>query len=90
MIFSGIIVAAGFAMTVYGVSHGIGGFADFLKGSVTSEQIKSQVGEISKGLETAFDWTLFSLPVSFVTFITGLIVLIVGLRKRPQKNQATF
>jgi len=51
----------GFVGTVYGVSYGIGGFAEFLKGQVTGEQIKEQVGIITEGLAVAFYTTLVGL-----------------------------
>ena len=51
----------GFVGTVYGVSYGIGGFADFLKGQVTAEGIKDQVGLITQGLAVAFFCTLLGL-----------------------------
>jgi biopolymer transport protein ExbB/TolQ len=51
----------GFVGTVYGVSYGIGGFADFLRGQVTSEEIKYQVGLITEGLAVAFYCTLLGL-----------------------------
>lgn len=51
----------GFLGTIYGVSFGIGGFADFLRGDVTAEQIKYQVGLITQGLAIAFYTTLLGL-----------------------------
>ena len=51
----------GFVGTVYGVSYGIGGFAEFLRGQVTGEQIKHQVGLITEGLAVAFYTTLMGL-----------------------------
>ena len=51
----------GFVGTVYGVSYGIGGFAEFLRGQVTGEQIKVQVGVITEGLAVAFYTTLTGL-----------------------------
>lgn len=51
----------GFVGTVYGVSYGIGGFAEFLRGSVTGEEIKVQVGIITDGLAVAFYTTLVGL-----------------------------
>ena len=51
----------GFVGTVYGVSYGIGGFADFLRGQVTSDEIKYQVGLITEGLAVAFYCTLLGL-----------------------------
>ena len=51
----------GFVGTVYGVSYGIGGFADFLSGNVTAEGIKEQVGLITEGLAVAFYTTLVGL-----------------------------
>ncbi len=51
----------GFVGTVYGVAYGIGGFADFLKGAVTAEGIKTQVGLITQGLAVAFYCTLLGL-----------------------------
>jgi biopolymer transport protein ExbB/TolQ len=54
----------GFIGTVYGVSYGIGGFADFLKGAVTSQGIKEQVGLITQGLAVAFYCTLLGLATA--------------------------
>lgn len=51
----------GFLGTVYGVSYGIGGFAEFLRGDVTAEDIKFQVGLITQGLAIAFYTTLVGL-----------------------------
>ncbi len=51
----------GFVGTVYGVSYGIGGFAEFLRGNVTAEGIKVQVGLITEGLAVAFYTTLLGL-----------------------------
>jgi hypothetical protein len=51
----------GFVGTVYGVSYGIGGFAEFLRGEVTAEQMKFQVGLITEGLAVAFYTTLVGL-----------------------------
>ena len=54
----------GFLGTVYGVSYGIGGFAEFLSGDVTAEEIKFQVGLITQGLAVAFYTTLLGLWTS--------------------------
>lgn len=51
----------GFLGTVYGVSYGIGGFAEFLRGEVTAQDIKFQVGLITQGLAVAFYTTLLGL-----------------------------
>ncbi len=52
----------GFLGTVYGVSYGIGGFADFLRGGeVSTEDITQQVGMITQGLAVAFYTTLVGL-----------------------------
>ncbi len=51
----------GFLGTVYGVSYGIGGFAEFLTGEVTADDIKYQVGLITQGLAVAFYTTLLGL-----------------------------
>lgn len=51
----------GFLGTVYGVSYGIGGFAEFLSGEVTAAEIKVQVGIITQGLAVAFYTTLLGL-----------------------------
>lgn len=51
----------GFLGTVYGVSYGIGGFAEFLSGEVTAQEIKVQVGIITQGLAVAFYTTLLGL-----------------------------
>lgn len=51
----------GFLGTVYGVSYGIGGFAEFLRGDVSAEDIKLQVGLITQGLAVAFYTTLVGL-----------------------------
>lgn len=51
----------GFLGTVYGVSYGIGGFAEFLRGDVSAEDIKFQVGLITQGLAIAFYTTLVGL-----------------------------
>lgn len=62
----------GFVGTVYGVSAGIGGFADFLKGEVTSEMIKHQVGLITEGLAVAFYCTLLGLVTAGVAAFPAL------------------
>ena len=54
----------GFLGTVYGVSYGIGGFAEFLRGEVTADDIKVQVGLITQGLAIAFYTTLLGLFTS--------------------------
>jgi len=52
----------GFLGTVYGVSYGIGGFAEFLTGgNITGEDITNQVGIITQGLAIAFYTTLVGL-----------------------------
>lgn len=52
----------GFLGTVYGVSYGIGGFAEFLRGGdVSTEDIMIQVGIITQGLAVAFYTTLVGL-----------------------------
>ena len=62
----------GFVGTVYGVSAGIGGFADFLKGSVTSDMIKVQVGLITEGLAVAFYCTLLGLVTAGIAAFPSL------------------
>ena len=62
----------GFVGTVYGVSAGIGGFADFLKGQVTSDMIKEQVGLITEGLAVAFYCTLLGLLTAGVAAFPAL------------------
>jgi len=52
----------GFLGTVYGVSYGIGGFAEFLRGdNVSTEEMMVQVGIITQGLAVAFYTTLVGL-----------------------------
>jgi len=52
----------GFLGTVYGVSYGIGGFAEFLTGgNITGQDITNQVGIITQGLAIAFYTTLVGL-----------------------------
>lgn len=52
----------GFVGTVFGVAAGISGFAAFLQqASVTPDQIKEQVGNITTGLAVAFFCTLLGL-----------------------------
>ncbi|HEY8241064.1 MAG TPA: hypothetical protein VIH35_06440 [Kiritimatiellia bacterium] len=63
----------GFVGTVYGVSYGIGNFADFLKGgAVTAEGIKQQVGLITAGLAIAFYCTLMGLMTAGLAAFPGL------------------
>ena len=62
----------GFVGTVYGVSYGIGGFAEFLKGKVTSEMIKVQVGGITEGLAVAFYCTLLGLVTAGIAAFPSL------------------
>lgn len=62
----------GFVGTVYGVSYGIGGFADFLRGTVTAEEIKVQVGLITEGLAVAFFCTLLGLCTAGIAAFPGL------------------
>jgi biopolymer transport protein ExbB/TolQ len=62
----------GFVGTVYGVSAGIGGFADFLKGQVTSDMIKVQVGLITEGLAVAFYCTLLGLVTAGIAAFPSL------------------
>ncbi len=62
----------GFVGTVYGVSAGIGGFADFLKGNVTADQIKVQVGLITEGLAVAFYCTLLGLVTAGIAAFPAL------------------
>ena len=62
----------GFVGTVYGVSYGIGGFAEFLKGNVTAEGIKDQIGLITLGLAVAFYCTLLGLCTAGIAAFPGL------------------
>ena len=62
----------GFVGTVYGVSYGIGGFAEFLRGNVTSEEIKYQVGLITEGLAVAFYCTLLGLMTAGIAAFPSL------------------
>lgn len=62
----------GFVGTVYGVSAGIGGFADFLKGDVDSNMIKVQVGKITEGLAVAFYCTLLGLVTAGIAAFPSL------------------
>ncbi len=62
----------GFVGTVYGVSYGIGGFAEFLKGTVTAEGIKDQIGLITLGLAVAFYCTLLGLCTAGIASFPGL------------------
>lgn len=62
----------GFVGTVYGVSYGIGGFADFLRGDVTSDEIKYQVGLITEGLAVAFYCTLLGLMTAGIAAFPSL------------------
>ena len=62
----------GFVGTVYGVSYGIGGFADFLRGEVTSDMIKVQVGMITQGLAVAFFCTLLGLLCAGIAAFPGM------------------
>jgi hypothetical protein len=62
----------GFVGTVYGVSYGIGGFAEFLKGQVTAEGIKDQIGLITLGLAVAFYCTLLGLVTAGIAAFPGL------------------
>jgi biopolymer transport protein ExbB/TolQ len=64
----------GFLGTVYGVSYGIGGFADFLRGQVTAEEIKYQVGLITEGLAVAFYCTLLGLCTAGVAAFPSLFI----------------
>lgn len=83
MMVAGLLLFAGFAMTVWGVSKGIGGFADFLKGEVTSDMIKVQMGHITEGLAQAFYWTLFTAPLGVPLFIAGFIVRLCAPKNIP-------
>jgi methyl-accepting chemotaxis protein len=62
----------GFVGTVFGVSAGIGGFAEFLRGQVTSEEIKYQVGLITEGLAVAFYCTLLGLMTAGIAAFPSL------------------
>lgn len=62
----------GFVGTVFGVSAGIGGFADFLRGEVTSDMIKVQVGLITEGLAVAFYCTLLGLVTAGIAAFPSL------------------
>lgn len=62
----------GFVGTVFGVSAGIGGFADFLRGEVTSDMIKVQVGLITEGLAVAFYCTLLGLLTAGIAAFPSL------------------
>lgn len=62
----------GFVGTVFGVSAGIGGFAEFLKGEVTSDMIKVQVGKITEGLAVAFYCTLLGLVTAGIAAFPSL------------------
>ncbi len=64
----------GFVGTVYGVSYGIGGFAEFLRGQVTAEEIKYQVGLITEGLAVAFYCTLLGLVTAGIAAFPSLAV----------------
>jgi len=62
----------GFVGTVFGVSAGIGGFAEFLRGEVDSEMIKVQVGLITEGLAVAFYCTLLGLLTAGIAAFPSL------------------
>jgi ABC-type transporter Mla subunit MlaD len=63
----------GFVGTVYGVSYGIGGFAEFLKGKdVTPELMKYHVSEITLGLAVAFYCTLLGLLTAGIAAFPSL------------------
>jgi biopolymer transport protein ExbB/TolQ len=64
----------GFVGTVYGVSYGIGGFAEFLRGQVTAEEIKFQVGLITEGLAVAFYCTLLGLCTAGIAAFPSLFM----------------
>ncbi len=64
----------GFIGTVYGVSLAVSGFASFLQGAVTPEQIKVQVGEITTGLGVAFYTTMVGLISSTICAFPSLAV----------------
>ena len=60
-VYSWAMPLLGFVGTVCGGSYGIGGFAEFLSGEVSAEEIKVQVGIITEGLAVAFYTTLVGL-----------------------------
>lgn len=63
----------GFVGTVFGVAAGIGGFSAFLQqASVTADQIKTQVGEITTGLAVAFYCTLLGLLTAGIAAFPSL------------------
>lgn len=64
----------GFLGTVFGVSYGIGGFAEFLRGeSITTEDIMIQVGTITQGLAVAFYTTLVGLGTSGLSAFPNMV-----------------
>jgi len=64
----------GFLGTVFGVSYGIGGFAEFLRGeSISTEDIMIQVGTITQGLAVAFYTTLVGLGTSGLSAFPNMV-----------------
>ena len=65
----------GFVGTVFGVAAGIGGFAAFLQqASVSPEEIKVQVGQITTGLAVAFMCTLLGLLTAGLAAFPSLMM----------------
>ena len=65
----------GFVGTVFGVAAGIGGFAAFLhQASVSPEEIKEQVGNITSGLAVAFMCTLLGLLTAGLAAFPSLMM----------------
>jgi len=59
----------GFVGTVLGVSAAVGGFANFLSGVATVEQIKDALGSVTSGLSVAFDTTFVALCLSLLVML---------------------
>jgi len=73
----------GFVGTVLGISLAVGGFSEFLTGSVNVDEIDSvtaELGKVAGGLSFAFDTTLLGLLAGLIANITAS-----GVQKRDER-----
>ena len=75
------VLLLGLTLTIYGVTGGIGTFSDFLRGDVSSEEIKTQVAQITAQLGKAMIAMLISMPIGLVLAIAGAVVFTSECRK---------
>jgi ABC-type phosphate transport system permease subunit len=77
------VAAAAILVAIMGFAVGIFNFSDFLKGSVTSEQIKGEVNHITNGLAVSFYSMLIGIPLGVILAAIGVAVRKNAIMSRP-------